>query len=79
MDVNKLKGKMVEKKYTQKSMAREIGITQQSLNAKLNNRSQFTLDEIVKIVNILEIEDPIEIFFTSCVPKMQRRKNKLNN
>ncbi|WP_010293560.1 DUF739 family protein [Clostridium senegalense] len=73
MDVNKLKGRMVEKSYTQKNMAKELGITQQALNAKLNKRSQFTLDEVVKIVNILEIDNPIEIFFAGCIPKMQQR------
>lgn len=72
MNSDILKGKIVEKKYTQKRLAEEIGITIQSLNAKLNKRSQFTIDEAVKIISILEIENPIEIFFTNCVPNTQR-------
>lgn len=74
MDVNKLKGKMAEKSYTQKKMAKELGITEQSLNAKMNSRSQFTLKEVVEIVSILDIDDPVEIFFNKEIPKMQRKK-----
>ena len=78
MNSDILKGKMVEKKYTQKKLAKEIGITIQSLNAKLNKRSQFTIEEAAKIISILEIENPVEIFFTNCVPicnkKLVRRE-----
>lgn len=73
MNSNKLKGKMVERKYTQKNLAKEIGITPQSLNAKLNKRSQFTLDEVTKLISILDIKNPVEIFFTDCVPNMQQK------
>ncbi|MBT2156676.1 helix-turn-helix transcriptional regulator [Clostridioides difficile] len=64
MNISKLKGKMVEKKYTQKKLAEELGMTVQALNAKLNNRSQFKIEEAVKISNILQIEEPGEIFLT---------------
>ncbi|HBH1568601.1 TPA: helix-turn-helix transcriptional regulator, partial [Clostridioides difficile] len=57
MNISKLKGKMVEKKYTQKKLAEELGMTVQALNAKLNNRSQFKIEEAVKISNILQIEE----------------------
>ncbi|HBF7898471.1 helix-turn-helix domain-containing protein [Clostridioides difficile] len=72
MNISKLKGKMVEKKYTQKKLAEELGMTVQALNAKLNNRSQFKIEEAVKISNILQIEEPGEIFFDKYIPKMQR-------
>ncbi|EGT3800871.1 helix-turn-helix transcriptional regulator [Clostridioides difficile] len=72
MNISKLKGKMVEKKYTQKKLAEELGMTVQALNAKLNNRSQFKIEEAVKISNILQIEEPSEIFFDNYIPKMQR-------
>ncbi|MCC0700366.1 helix-turn-helix transcriptional regulator [Clostridioides sp. ZZV15-6383] len=72
MNINKLRGKMVEKKYTQKKLAKELGMTVQALNAKLNNRSQFKIEEAVKISNILQIEEPGEIFFDNYISKMQR-------
>lgn len=73
MDANKLKGLMVEKKYTQSKLAIELNLSVQSLNAKLNGRNQFTLDEVVKISKILNVEDPRDIFFTGTVPNTQRK------
>lgn len=72
MDSNKLKGKMREKNYTQKTMAIKLGITQQSFNAKINKRTQFTLNEVVEIVRILDIDNPVAIFFEKNIPKMQQ-------
>lgn len=71
MNFDKLKGKMVEKRYTQKKMAGELGITMQSLNSKLNNRSKFTLDEVAKITTILKT-NPMEIFFENNIPNKQQ-------
>ena len=53
MSFDKLKGKMTEGHLSQKSMAEALGITAQALNAKLNGRSQFTLEEVVRITDIL--------------------------
>ena len=72
MSFDKLKGKMTEGHLSQKSMAEALGITVQALNAKLNGRSQFTLEEVVRITDILSLKDPIDIFFDPSVPKMQR-------
>lgn len=72
MSFDKLKGKMTEGHLSQKSMAEALGITVQALNAKLNGRSQFTLEEVVRITDILSLKDPVDIFFDPTVPKMQR-------
>lgn len=72
MSFDKLKGKMTERRVSQKRMAKELGITVQSLNAKLNGRSKFTLEEVVKITEILSLEDPVDIFFAPSVPNMQQ-------
>ena len=72
MNSDMLKGKMTEKKYTQKKLAKEMGITTQALNAKLNKRSSFTIDEATKIISILEINNPSEIFFTDYIPNTQQ-------
>lgn len=68
MKFKKLKGLMTEKGFTQCKLAESLGITVQSLNAKLNGRSQFTLSEVVSIMNILEIEDVRPYFFEMNVP-----------
>nr|DAZ06211.1 MAG TPA: repressor protein CI [Caudoviricetes sp.] len=75
MSFDKLKGKMTEGHLSQKSMAQNLGITVQALNAKLNGRSQFTLGEVVKITEMLSLNDPVDIFFNPSVPKMQQNKS----
>lgn len=67
MNYNKLKGIMREKKYSQNKLAKQIGITTQSLNAKLNGRSQFTIEEAINIIAVLKIIKPEEIFFNNTV------------
>ena len=41
-----------------------LKIAPQTLNAKINGRTQFTLEEVLEIVSILEIDNPVDIFFT---------------
>ena len=67
MNYNKLKGIMREKNYSQNKLAKQIGITTQSLNAKLNGRSQFTIEEAINIIAVLTIRKPEEIFFNNSV------------
>ena len=70
--VDKLKGKMAEAHVSQDKLSKQLGITVQSLNAKINGRSQFTLEEVVKITAYLNLEDPVNIFFKPNVLKMQQ-------
>ena len=72
MSFDKLKGKMAEAHVSQDKLSKQLGITVQSLNAKINGRSQFTLEEVVKITDYLNLEDPVNIFFKPNVPKMQQ-------
>lgn len=72
MSFDKLKGKMAEAHVSQDKLSKQLGITVQSLNAKINGRSQFTLEEVVKITDYLNLEDPVNIFFKPSVLKMQR-------
>ena len=76
MAYNKLKGIMKEKNYSQSKLADILKISTQSLNAKLNGRSQFTIQEAFEIISILKIEssnDIVEIFFKNNIPNMQRK------
>ena len=76
MSFDKLKGKMTERHVSQAELAKCLGITVQALNAKLNGRSPFILEEVVKITDILSLDDPVDIFFRPTVPKMQRNINE---
>ena len=49
---------------TQEKLAMALKIAPQTLNAKINGRTQFTLEEVLEIVSILEIDNPVDIFFT---------------
>ena len=75
MSFDKLKGKMKEAHVSQAKMSEYLGITVQSLNAKLNGRTQFTLEEAVKITDFLMLNDPIDIFFR---PSVQKKKKKVS-
>lgn len=59
-----LRGKIAEKGFSQSSLAKEIGITGKSFYNKMQ-KGVFRSDEIQKMIEILEIENPIAIFFDS--------------
>lgn len=72
--MNKLKGLMREKGVTQTMIAEVIGKTLQNTNAKLNGRAIWNLNEVIKICDYLEIDEPDEYFFTHKIPKTQRKQ-----
>lgn len=54
-DYSKLNRRVKEFGYTQESLAKEIGISPASLNQKLNNKSLFRQDEIMRLGQVLNI------------------------
>lgn len=56
---------MTEKGYTQEKLAKAVGISTNSMSRKLLGERQFRLGEVVKICEVLEIDDPRDIFFTN--------------
>ena len=64
IDVNKLKGKYVEKGYTGKDVAKIIGKTPKTFYLKMKI-GRFDSDEIKAMVEALDIKNPSEIFFAS--------------
>lgn len=52
---SRLLGRIKEKGFTQSSLAATVGISETSLNLKLNNKGLFRQDEIVKIAEALDI------------------------
>lgn len=61
-NVNKIKGLMAEKNISQQKLASILGISKQTLNAKLQSKREFTVNEAQKICNALDIKD-VEIYF----------------
>lgn len=62
---NLLRGRIAEKGYTQREVAKMIGITYQSFSEKINNKSNFKVSEIIKLCDILDISDKDRYFFVS--------------
>lgn len=73
MKHTKLKLRIKELHKTQLIIAKELGITLQCFNGKINGRYQFTLKEMIIMIKILEIADPIDIFFAKNVPYMRHK------
>lgn len=62
VDTNKLKGLIVQQEKTQEDVARYIGIAPKTFYLKMKKRV-FGSDEIEKMMEFLEIDDPVSIFF----------------
>lgn len=60
----KLKAIIVERNMTQQQVAASIGIAPYTLTRKLR-RGVFNTDEIEMLVKLLDIDDPIAVFFPS--------------
>lgn len=71
IDVNKLKGRMKEKGFTQKTLSNELKVDISTLNRKINNKQgrYLTIEETQGIIDALQIENPAEYFFCnrSCI------------
>lgn len=66
IDVNKLKGKIVEKGLTGQDMAAVIGKTPKTFYSKMK-KGVFDSDEIAAMVTALDLHNPTEIFFAEKV------------
>lgn len=69
--VNKreFKGELYRNGYTMKSLSLKMGISKTALYAKLNNKIKFNIDDIEKIITILNLnsDQTNKIFFNKDV------------
>lgn len=70
----KLKGRMVEKGYSQEKLSSELNIALVTLNRKLNGVANFQWEELQKLIYLLEIKDDeiAEYFFADMLRKRNR-------
>ena len=66
LDVLEFRAAMVRKGYTQKDLAKVLGMSCKTFTGRIKNRC-FGSDEIEKLVEVLEISDPMPIFFSNLV------------
>lgn len=62
INIDKLNGKIAENRLTREKLAKAMGISTRGLSLKLK-KGIFNNIEIEKLVQILKIENPVEIFF----------------
>lgn len=63
MDKDLLFYKMKRKNETIDSFCQKVGFSKSAFYRKINGKTQFTLAEIKSIIEVLDIDDPTEIFF----------------
>lgn len=59
----KLKAQMVLKGMTVSELSKALDIDQSTFHRKMRNDGSFTREEINTIIQVLEIENPADIFF----------------
>lgn len=59
---NKIRGLIAENGYTQRAIAKMLGMTEKTFYAKMK-KGVFDSDEIYELIQILSIENPATIFF----------------
>ena len=62
-DKRKFLAQMTLRDVSKKELAEELGINEATLYRKINNDGYFTRSEINKLIEVLRIENPAEIFF----------------
>ncbi|WP_130889836.1 helix-turn-helix domain-containing protein [Fusobacterium ulcerans] len=66
IDVNELRGIIAKRGFSQASVAKKLEITPKTFYEKMK-KGVFDSDEIEEMINILNIDNPIEIFFKKSV------------
>lgn len=59
--VNKLRGIIAERGMSQRQVAEQLGITEKTFYTKMK-KGVFGTDEVEKMIDILSIDNPVEIF-----------------
>lgn len=66
LNVPEFKAAMVRKGYTQKALAKILGMSEKTFYDRIKNK-RFGSDEIETLIKVLEISDPMPIFFSGIV------------
>ncbi len=66
VDINSLKAAIVKKGLTQEKVAKMMNISPRTFSSRMT-KGVFGSDEIELLMNILDIDDPVSIFFAHAV------------
>lgn len=67
INCNELRGRWVAKGMTQGEVAKALGIASKTLSLKMK-KGILDSDEIEKLIELLEIQDPMKVFFVNKIP-----------
>lgn len=76
MNIDKLKGKLVEKKKTYEDCAKALNVSITTFSNKMNGRGSLYIEEVNTLSNYLELsnEEKIEIFLIWYLHNIQVRE-----
>ena len=74
-DEKELLAQMARKGLSRKQVANAIGIDPSTFYRKMSNDGSFKRKEILDIVELLDIEDPMKIFFASELAETQAKNS----
>ena len=74
MNLAKLRGALAEKGITQRELAKKLGLTTKSVNAKLNGRCKISVDEAASMSKILKLKE--QFFLIDLLHKCNKRKGE---
>ncbi len=60
LKVNMLRSKLALQGMSQHQLADRLGVSKNTLSSRMNGKSSFTLEEVERICEILEIHNPTE-------------------
>lgn len=76
MNTNKLKGKLAERGYSQRSFAAKVGMSKNTLNLKINGKGVFNtveINSICKELGIVSNAEKAEIFLANSSQNRDKR------
>lgn len=70
-DKKRFKAQMILAGVTMKDLAEELGVDESTMYRKINLDGNFTREQINKLVQVLKIDTPMDIFFAKELAETQ--------
>lgn len=75
IDTNALRGIIAQNGKSQREVAKELGISDKTFYEKMKN-GVFNSNEMMSMIELLSIKDPVAIFFTKMMSLNKRQKKR---
>lgn len=61
--INELRAAMARKEYSMNDLADILGVSRSTIYRRMSGESEFTVTEVIKMIDVLNITDPERVFF----------------